>query len=423
MFNKLLKISFLCFLALLTNHSAYSTNTGYDATNFSFGIGSGSQNAAFGTNALNQIITGVGNSAYGYMSLGKTNGIGNTAVGSWALFDSNSGDYNNALGRRALLANISGSSNMAMGYQSLTSNTNGSNNVVMGHQSGYSNENGSWNIFLGYQSGYSETGSNKLYIDNSNTSSPLIHGDFDTDKITINGAMTITGNVAASKLTNTSGNTVLNTNSGNVFLGTQAGGSETGSNKLYIDNSNTSSPLIYGDFDTNKLTINGDMSVTGSLTANTIVDTSGNTIIRTDSSTGAIHIGANSMVFYDATSATGNGSDIMSSSVGKIQIGLNDTDTTTFKGNVHVPDPTASTHAASKRYVDSIGAVSMAMNSALTPRGDGTYFGIGTSVVDGQGAISSSLSFIEDKRLLNVVVGYNNLVDTPTLSGGVSWKF
>ena len=351
MFNKLLKFS-VFLLILLTNHTAFATNTAYHSSNLTL-IGSGTQNSAFGTSALASMVTGHGNSGYGYNSLQLNNGTGNTAVGSWALADNNAGDYNNAFGRRALLANISGSNNLALGYQTLNSNTNGSNNVVMGHQSGYSNQTGSGNIFIGYQSGYSETGSNKLYIDNSNTSSPLIYGDFDTDKVTING----------------------------------------------------------------------DMSVTGNLTANKIVDTSGNTIIRTDSSTGAIHIGANSMVFYDATSATGNGSDIMTSSVGKIQIGLNDTDTTTFKGNVHVPDPTASTHAASKRYVDSIGAVSMAMNSALTPRGDGTYFGIGTSVVDGQGAISSSLSFIEDKRLLNVVVGYNNLVDTPTLSGGVSWKF
>ena len=42
------------------------------------------------------------------------------------------------------------------------------------------------------------------------------------------------------------------------------------------------------------------------------------------------------MVFYDATSATGNGKDIMSSSVGKIQIGKNTTDITSFVGEVNV---------------------------------------------------------------------------------------
>jgi len=43
-----------------------------------------------------------------------------------------------------------------------------------------------------------------------------------------------------------------------------AGFNETGSNKLYIDNSSTSSPLIYGDFLTNSVTINGSFTVTGS---------------------------------------------------------------------------------------------------------------------------------------------------------------
>ncbi len=352
MFNNILKIiiSIISF-SILTKHCLANTSYGTSAL---ASITTGNYNSAFGQNSLFETTEGIANDAFGYNSLKRnTTGSYNSSVGSWSLFSNTTGSFNNAFGRSSLINNSTGAYNTAVGKDTLTTNTTGSNNLSMGYQSGYSNETGSGNIFIGYQSGYNETGSNKLYIDNSNTSSPL----------------------------------------------------------------------IYGDFDTNKLTVNGDMSVTGNLTANKIVDTSGNTIIRTDSSTGAIHIGANSMVFYDATSATGNGYDIMSSSVGKIQIGLNDTDTTTFKGNVHVPDPTASTHAASKRYVDSIGAVSMAMNSALTPRGDGTYFGIGTSVVDGQGAISSSLSFIEDKRLLNVVVGYNNLVDTPTLSGGVSWKF
>ncbi len=52
----------------------------------------------------------------------------------------------------------------------------------------------------------------------------------------------------------------------NVFIGTSAGYNETGSNKLYIDNSSTSSPLIYGDFGTADLTINGDLTVTGTIT-------------------------------------------------------------------------------------------------------------------------------------------------------------
>jgi hypothetical protein len=45
----------------------------------------------------------------------------------------------------------------------------------------------SYNVFIGYNAGYFETGSNKLYIENSNSSSPLIGGDFLNDKVFLNG--------------------------------------------------------------------------------------------------------------------------------------------------------------------------------------------------------------------------------------------
>ena len=51
----------------------------------------------------------------------------------------------------------------------------------------------------------------------------------------------------------------------NIFIGYEAGYNETGSNKLYIHNSRTSNPLIYGEFDNGLVTINGDLSVTGTL--------------------------------------------------------------------------------------------------------------------------------------------------------------
>ena len=70
-------------------------------------------------------------------------------------------------------------------------------NTSVGFETGANNLTGSGNVFLGYQAGYNETGSNKLYIDNSNTSTPLIYGDFDTDKVTINGDMTVTGALKA----------------------------------------------------------------------------------------------------------------------------------------------------------------------------------------------------------------------------------
>lgn len=52
----------------------------------------------------------------------------------------------------------------------------------------------------------------------------------------------------------------LATGSSNVFIGYNAGKNETGANKLYIANSNTATPLIYGDFAAGALTINGTLS-------------------------------------------------------------------------------------------------------------------------------------------------------------------
>ena len=43
--------------------------------------------------------------------------------------------------------------------------------------------------FIGYRAGYNETGSNKLYIANSDTSTPLIYGDFSTAQLKIHGLL------------------------------------------------------------------------------------------------------------------------------------------------------------------------------------------------------------------------------------------
>ena len=51
-----------------------------------------------------------------------------------------------------------------------------------------------------------------------------------------------------------------------VMIGYQAGYNATGNNKLYIDNSGTLSPLIYGEFDNNFVRVNGRLSVASGLT-------------------------------------------------------------------------------------------------------------------------------------------------------------
>lgn len=129
-----------------------------------------SQNTAIGIEALKFVVGGTNNTAIGYQAAGNGNvGSNNTIVGANAA-------YNNT-----------GSDNVVVGHNALITNTSGVQNVAIGKEAGQS-ASGAGNIFIGYQAGYNETGSNKLYIENSNSTSPLIGGNFATNKIAINAA-------------------------------------------------------------------------------------------------------------------------------------------------------------------------------------------------------------------------------------------
>ena len=102
------------------------------------------------------------------------------------------GDYNTALGAWTLKDNLSGTSNTAIGALALNKSKS-SNNVAIGSSALYNNINGEGNVAIGKSAGYNETGSNKLYIENSNSATPLIYGEFNNDLIRINGKQEITG--------------------------------------------------------------------------------------------------------------------------------------------------------------------------------------------------------------------------------------
>jgi trimeric autotransporter adhesin len=53
----------------------------------------------------------------------------------------------------------------------------------------------------------------------------------------------------------------------NVFIGWESGLNEKGSNKLYISNSKTKKPLIYGEFNTKIVKVNGKMYATRYITS------------------------------------------------------------------------------------------------------------------------------------------------------------
>jgi hypothetical protein len=105
----------------------------------------------------------------------------------------NSGINNTIIGENAGSSLTTGTNNTVLGYQSGKNNTVGHSNVYLGYKAGESNITGAQNIFIGNQAGQNETGSNKLYIDNTNTATPLIWGDFGTNNIHINGALKVNG--------------------------------------------------------------------------------------------------------------------------------------------------------------------------------------------------------------------------------------
>jgi hypothetical protein len=82
----------------------------------------------------------------------------------------------------------------------------------------------------------------------------------------LNGLTTGTNNVAIGTY---AGTTNVTTGSGNVFIGDRVYPSTNVSNKLYIDNAYSASdkPLIYGDFSTDALTINGTLTAGASTVA------------------------------------------------------------------------------------------------------------------------------------------------------------
>lgn len=130
-----------------------------------------------------------------------TNGTENTAVGYQSFEDVTTGDGNTGLGWRAG-GDLSGNNCTVIGAFAMSTQSGGYNSVAVGWEAGKgSGANGA--VFLGYQAGLVNTGdgcimigknagdtignvSNQLFIDNTNSTAPLIHGNMANDNIGFN---------------------------------------------------------------------------------------------------------------------------------------------------------------------------------------------------------------------------------------------
>ncbi|MBN2237258.1 MAG: hypothetical protein JW729_06840 [Bacteroidales bacterium] len=150
-------------------------------------------NVGVGPQALKTNLDGENNTALGFASLAKNeSGNENTSVGAGALASNTTGNTNVANGFTALGVNRTGSDNVALGNRSLLMLNSGSQNTAVGSGAGQNvSGTASGNVFLGYNAGKEEDGSNKLYIENSDSSAPLIGGDFATDKVDVNADLKV----------------------------------------------------------------------------------------------------------------------------------------------------------------------------------------------------------------------------------------
>jgi hypothetical protein len=136
-----------------------------------------------GLSATNNVA--IGNDVLRVAGSTGSGGTNNVGLGFQSLYSNTTGINNFGLGTYALYNLTSGSNNIAIGaIAGLTLSTQ-SENTMIGYESGRFNT-GAGNIFLGFQSGRSETGSNKLYIDNADSSTPLIGGDLSANRVGIN---------------------------------------------------------------------------------------------------------------------------------------------------------------------------------------------------------------------------------------------
>ena len=125
------------------------------------------------------------------ISTGGPSGAAAVGIGWYAFHGANRIHCCTAIGAFAL-QNINDDFNIAIGFFSGYSLTTGQHNVFIGDSSGQNCVSVSGCVLIGSSAGANNTLNNQLYISNSNTATPLIHGVFDSSPA--NASLTINGN-------------------------------------------------------------------------------------------------------------------------------------------------------------------------------------------------------------------------------------
>ena len=253
----------------------------------------GVYNTFIGTGAGGNNTTGSQNTFVGWAGGGSnTEGGNNTFVGQHSGWWNSTGSYNTFLGSFAGYDNITGKENTFIGMDAGSSNKTGDYNTCVGRNAGRRTISGSQNTFIGWESGANNKAIQNTFV-GASAGSENTDGYFNTFLGSSAGSVNTTGNwntfighsTGKSSIDGYS-NTFIGHNAGlfhvsgyqntalglaagqqnvsgygNVFIGYAAGLLELGSNRLYIANSDTETPLIYGEFDNNILKIHGELQM------------------------------------------------------------------------------------------------------------------------------------------------------------------
>jgi hypothetical protein len=173
-----------------------------------YALTTGSANVGIGVNVMQNLTTGNSNMSIGGSSGSAiTTGFGNCLIGSGAGGSITTGSYNMAIGTNALRTATTQEYNAAIGFQALYSNSP-SFSVAIGSESGYGGVNRLNGLYLGAYAGYSATAATQIAIGYGagfgstidqtlaidynpsfvSDATPLISGNFSTDRVGINTA-------------------------------------------------------------------------------------------------------------------------------------------------------------------------------------------------------------------------------------------
>ena len=213
-----------------TNSTTLKAASSGGALSLTFPSSAGSSGQALTTDGSGNLSWASAASSIDALTDGKSGGtdftnsliLGHETTGT--LVSSDGALRNVAVGYESMKAITTADDNVLIGYDAGSAITAGGTNTLIGSGTGAALVTGAGNVFLGYQAGAAETGSDKLYIDNSNTATPLIGGDFSANTLTFTGSVTTTGKSTYSAASGTAKTATTTSGSGapdlDAFTGT-----------------------------------------------------------------------------------------------------------------------------------------------------------------------------------------------------------